>query len=1127
MADGSLIFDTRLDDKGFKSGLEKLNGLAKTTFKGIALAVTAATVAMGAFSASTINVGLEFQAQMSRVQAISGATAIELEKLNTQAIKLGADTAFSAKEAAAGMENLASAGFSVNEITSAMPGLLDLAAVSGGNVAVASEIAAGSLRAFGLEASNAGHVADVFARAAADTNAEVADMGDAMTYFAPAAKSAGLSLETAAAAVGMLSDANIKGSVAGTTLVSVLKDLKPKSDEAAKAMSSIGFSAYDAQGQMKPLADIVDELKEKTSGMTQEQRDYFLSAMFGVEAQRGLNVLMEQGGEKLRTLESSFKNADGAAREMADVINNNLKGSIQEITGTFESFQIMVFEKISQPLRDLVSEADGYLKELSNSFKQGGFEGLSESFGKVLADALSSISQGFPQIIEMAFSMIDSFVQGIVNNLPILIPAAMQIVGTFIKGIGQSIPLLIEAAIQIIVQLTTYLSDNSSLIILSAINLIMIIGQSIITNLPIVIQSAIAIIMALAQGLITNLPLIIETAPRLINDFANAIYSQVPTLVMAGIQLILMLSQGLISAIPTLVSNLPQIILAIVNVFTLYNWASIGKNLITGIKEGAIAFKGNIITTIKDIGTNIAETFRYLLNGGGVRLIGQNMILAIKEGALLLKNTAVNSIKAIGTSIIDGIKSILSFDRVKSIGSDLVRGIGNGILNTKDWIFGVIKGFGDSIINKVKSVFGIKSPSRVMRDEVGKPIVQGIVVGIEKEQANLNKAIVTMSEEMLFKAKEEAKDYKEVGTLYSQFMKEGIEESGEQSINAITKLVNESIATLSAENDKASSEYSKAGKEVISAYTAAINDGVKEVQNEITKEVEKITAEAQKQYDEIIKKKEDMQSKLADFGELFVIDKETGKAVVQNINEQIDAIQRYDDVLSNLKSKGASDDFLNEVTKLGIDEGTRFGEALLALTDTQFEQYQAKWNEKQKLARDVASKFYKDQLATLEADFVNKLDSTLKSVPKIVENIGINAIQGMIDGMDSRKGAAIGKAKEIADAIIAEMQRAMDIHSPSRVMRDLIGKNIVKGIEVGIDEEKRNLVNKMKNLVLMTKEEMSMKVLGGSNRRYSNPAITNNNDNGVVQEINIYQPVKSPVEMMREAKRIGKELAYG
>ena len=142
------------------------------------------TLPLAGIAAASIKVGNEFQAQMSRVQAISGATSDQLTKMKDQAIQLGAQTAFSAKEAAQGMENLASAGFQVNEIMDAMPGVLDLAAVSGGDVAASSESMASSLRAFGLEATQAGHVADVFARAAADTNAETGDMAEAMKYIA-------------------------------------------------------------------------------------------------------------------------------------------------------------------------------------------------------------------------------------------------------------------------------------------------------------------------------------------------------------------------------------------------------------------------------------------------------------------------------------------------------------------------------------------------------------------------------------------------------------------------------------------------------------------------------------------------------------------------------------------------------------------------------------------------------------------------------------------------------------------------------------------------------------------------------------------------------------------------------
>ena len=170
--------------------------------------ITTPLIGVGVASAK---VGGDFEAQMSRVKAISGATGDTFEQMKQQAIDLGAKTAFSAKESAAGMENLASAGFSAQEIMKAMPGLLDLAAVSGGDVALASENTATALRGFGLEASEAGHVADVFARAAADTNAEVGDMGEALKYVAPVANSMGISLEETAAAIGIMSDAGVKG----------------------------------------------------------------------------------------------------------------------------------------------------------------------------------------------------------------------------------------------------------------------------------------------------------------------------------------------------------------------------------------------------------------------------------------------------------------------------------------------------------------------------------------------------------------------------------------------------------------------------------------------------------------------------------------------------------------------------------------------------------------------------------------------------------------------------------------------------------------------------------------------------------------------------------------------------
>ena len=179
---------------------------------------TSLTLPVLAIGTAAISTGNDFEKQMSRVQAIAGATKEELEELTNQAIDLGASTSFSASEVASGMENLASAGFTTNEIMSSMPGLLDLAASSGADLATASEIAASAIRGFGLEASESAHVADVFAEAAARTNAQTEDMGEAMKYVAPVAKTVGLSIEETAAAIGIMSDAGVKGGQAGTTL---------------------------------------------------------------------------------------------------------------------------------------------------------------------------------------------------------------------------------------------------------------------------------------------------------------------------------------------------------------------------------------------------------------------------------------------------------------------------------------------------------------------------------------------------------------------------------------------------------------------------------------------------------------------------------------------------------------------------------------------------------------------------------------------------------------------------------------------------------------------------------------------------------------------------------------------
>ncbi|MCM0648629.1 phage tail tape measure protein [Clostridium swellfunianum] len=364
--------DLKIFVDGTESGGKRIKALGSSiTTVGTTLTKGFTLPIVGAGAAAT-KVFVDFESQMSRVKAISGAAGADFKKLNDEAKRLGASTAFSAKEAAEGMENLASAGFSVNEIMDAMPGMLDLAASGGTDLAVAADIAASTLRGFGLEANQAAHVSDVLAKAAADTNAGIEDTGDAMKYVAPVARAMGLSLEEVTAAIGEMSNAGIKGSQAGTALRASLSRLANPSDEAAKLMKKLGFDAYDSSGKMLPLKDIIAKLQKSMSKLTEEQKQQAIATIFGQEAMSGMLTLIQAGPKELEKLTTSFKNSDGAAKKMADTMKNNLKGQWDNFTGAIEGAAIAVGERLAPMLGKLtekMNKAVDWFNNLSDAQK--------------------------------------------------------------------------------------------------------------------------------------------------------------------------------------------------------------------------------------------------------------------------------------------------------------------------------------------------------------------------------------------------------------------------------------------------------------------------------------------------------------------------------------------------------------------------------------------------------------------------------------------------------------------------------------------------------------------------------------------------------------------------------------
>ena len=440
MADGKVVIETDLDSSGIEKGISKLGSLTTKGLKTAATTITGTAVALEGIGIAAVKAGSDFEAQMSRVKAISGATGTEFEKLKDQAIQLGADTSFSASQAAEGMENLAAAGFTTNEIMEAMPGLLDMAAASGEDLASSSEIAASTLRGFGLEAEEAGHVADVLAENANRTNAAVSDTGEAMKYVAPLARAAGISFEETAAAIGIMANAGIKGSQAGTTLRGAISRLSKPTDDMRDAMEELGISFYDSNGKMKSLSEQVGMLEGAFSGMTDEQKNNYLVTLYGQEALSGMLALINEGQGSLTDLTKSYENCDGSAKKAADTMRDNLKGAIDELGGSAESLGIVFYEEVSGSLKDTAESATESINNITKAFQDGGMEAAIDAAGDEFANLAVKAAEHAPDMVDVAIDFIQSFTDGVVDNRKKLLGAAGDIAETLAGGLADLLP---------------------------------------------------------------------------------------------------------------------------------------------------------------------------------------------------------------------------------------------------------------------------------------------------------------------------------------------------------------------------------------------------------------------------------------------------------------------------------------------------------------------------------------------------------------------------------------------------------------------------------------------------------------------------------------------------------------
>ena len=304
----------------------------------------------------TINTQKDFEAAMSQVQAVSGADSDELDQLTKKAEEMGATTKFTATDSAEAFNYMAMAGWKTEDMLDGISGIMQLAAAANEDLGTTSDIVTDALTAFGLKASDAGMFSDVLAAASSNANTNVSMMGETFKFAASMAGSLGYSVQDVALMTGLMANSGIKASMAGTALNSIMTRLSTNTHHARDTLEELGIKFFDAQGNARPLADVMEELRDATANMNDEQKTSVANAIAGTNSQKGLLAILNASEEDYNKLADAIDNASGASKRMADTQLDNLKGSITLLQSAVDGVKISFGSRLNHYVRDV---ADG------------------------------------------------------------------------------------------------------------------------------------------------------------------------------------------------------------------------------------------------------------------------------------------------------------------------------------------------------------------------------------------------------------------------------------------------------------------------------------------------------------------------------------------------------------------------------------------------------------------------------------------------------------------------------------------------------------------------------------------------------------------------------------------------
>lgn len=495
MADGQVVYEIRGDNSKFASDVNETENIAKSKTssiggfaKGAMIAVGAAVTAVGAgivnFSKDAIGAGSAFDSSMSQVAATMGVTVDEISDLREFAMEMGATTAFSANEAAQALNFMALAGYDAKTSMKMLPNVLNLAAAGNMDLARASDMVTDTQSALGLSLEETSALVDKMAKASSKSNTSVEQLGDAMLTVGGTAKTLSGGTTELATMLGVLADNGIKGAEGGTALRNVILALSAPTDQAAEALDGLGVSAYDADGNLRALPDIFDDLNKSMEGMTQGQKTEVLNTIFNKVDLKSANALLATSRQRFDELSGSIDNATGAAEQMASTQLDNLNGDITLMKSALEGAKITLSNRLTPALRSFVQFGTREITKLDNAFKKGGINGLANQLGKSLSDATKKLVDYVPQFVTAAGKLVTSFISSfgklLSSSAPRIVTSGIKMLREFASNLTSALPDLLSG-------------------VASAIG-------ALLTNIPNLVSLANDLVKNLAVGIISSLP---------------------------------------------------------------------------------------------------------------------------------------------------------------------------------------------------------------------------------------------------------------------------------------------------------------------------------------------------------------------------------------------------------------------------------------------------------------------------------------------------------------------------------------------------------------------------------------------------------------------------------------------